>query len=205
MATFGKTTNGASNTLHNANRKILSQATLTEAALLTSMTIRARASTAGSKLWKGVIYSDVAGVPTNLLATTAEGTITGTTVLSYTANFAGEALVAGTYWVGWIHNGDATIAAHPYRDNTAVMAVSNTDTYADGPTSSAGTMAALAGPIDAFVTYTPNVGGGGTTGQIKVYNGTSFVAKPVKVWNGTTWVTKPLKRYNGSSWVATNY
>jgi hypothetical protein len=46
---------------------------------------------------------------------------------------------------------------------------------------------------------------GGSTGQVKVYNGSSFVAKPVKVWNGSAWVTKPLKRYNGSSWVITPY
>lgn len=48
-------------------------------------------------------------------------------------------------------------------------------------------------------------GGGGTTGQIKVYNGSSFVAKPVKVWNGSAWVTKPVKRYNGTTWVTTPY
>lgn len=48
-------------------------------------------------------------------------------------------------------------------------------------------------------------GGGGTTGQIKVWNGTAFVAKPVKVWNGTAWVVKPLKVWNGTAWVVTNY
>lgn len=48
-------------------------------------------------------------------------------------------------------------------------------------------------------------GGGGTTGQIKVYNGTSFVAKPAKVWNGSAWTTKPVKRWNGSGWVTTPY
>ena len=53
--------------------------------------------------------------------------------------------------------------------------------------------------------FTITGGGGGTTGQIKAYNGTSFVAKPVKVWSGSAWVTKPVKRYNGTSWVATNY
>ena len=44
-----------------------------------------------------------------------------------------------------------------------------------------------------------------STGQIKVYNGATFVAKPVKVYNGATFVTKPLKRYNGSIWVVTPY
>lgn len=48
-------------------------------------------------------------------------------------------------------------------------------------------------------------GAGGATGQIKVWNGSSWVAKPVKVWNGTSWVVKPLKRYNGSTFVVTPY
>ena len=56
----------------------------------------------------------------------------------------------------------------------------------------------------AEVEYTAG-GGGGSTGQIKYYNGTAFVAKPVKVWTGSAWVTKPLKRYNGTTWVVTNY
>jgi len=45
----------------------------------------------------------------------------------------------------------------------------------------------------------------GSTGRIKVYNGTAFVAKPVKVWNGTAWVVKPVKRWNGTLWVVTPY
>jgi len=42
-------------------------------------------------------------------------------------------------------------------------------------------------------------------GAIKVWNGTSWVVKPVKVWNGSSWEEKPLKFYNGTSWVETNY
>lgn len=47
--------------------------------------------------------------------------------------------------------------------------------------------------------------GGGATGQAKVYNGSSWVAKPIKVFNGSVWATKPLKVYDGSSWTETNY
>lgn len=39
-------------------------------------------------------------------------------------------------------------------------------------------------------------------GKIKVYDGASWVKKPVKWWNGSAWVEKPVKRWNGSSWVA---
>lgn len=53
--------------------------------------------------------------------------------------------------------------------------------------------------------FSINLGGGAATGQIKVWNGSAFVGKPVKVWNGSDWVVKPLKRWNGSEWVETTY
>lgn len=45
----------------------------------------------------------------------------------------------------------------------------------------------------------------GSTGKIKVYNGSAFVAKPMKYYNGSAFVAKPVKRWNGSAWVPTNY
>ena len=44
-----------------------------------------------------------------------------------------------------------------------------------------------------------------TNGQMKTYNGTSWVAKPVKMYNGSAWVVKPAKVWNGSAWARTNY
>lgn len=38
------------------------------------------------------------------------------------------------------------------------------------------------------------------TGQVKVYNGSSWVWKPVKVWNGSTWTAKTLRYWDGASW-----
>ena len=38
------------------------------------------------------------------------------------------------------------------------------------------------------------------SGRPKVYNGTSFVAKPLKVYNGTTFVEKPVNVWTGSVW-----
>lgn len=43
------------------------------------------------------------------------------------------------------------------------------------------------------------------TGQIKVWNGSAWVAKPVKVWTGSEWITKRVKYWNGSAWVVTPY
>jgi hypothetical protein len=48
-------------------------------------------------------------------------------------------------------------------------------------------------------------GGGGTTGQIKVWTGAAWEAKPMKVWNGASWVTKPVKYWDGTQWVVTPY
>jgi hypothetical protein len=45
----------------------------------------------------------------------------------------------------------------------------------------------------------------GSSGQIKYWNGSAWIAKPVKVWNGSAWVVKPVKFYNGSIFVTTGY
>ncbi len=35
----------------------------------------------------------------------------------------------------------------------------------------------------------------------KVWNGSSWVKRPVKVWDGSSWVRRPVKVRSGSSWV----
>lgn len=40
-----------------------------------------------------------------------------------------------------------------------------------------------------------------TVGQIKVWDGSAHVEKPVKVWDGSIWAIKPLKRWDGVAWV----
>lgn len=58
---------------------------------------------------------------------------------------------------------------------------------------------------NASATLALRPAGTGTTGRMKVWNGSAWVAKPVKVWNGSAWVTKPAKVWNGSAWVTTTY
>ena len=60
----------------------------------------------------------------------------------------------------------------------------------------------LGGNGDSYINTT---NGDALSGQIKVWNGTSFVAKPVKVWDGTIWAIKPLKRWTGTDWLTTPY
>lgn len=44
-----------------------------------------------------------------------------------------------------------------------------------------------------------------STGDVKVWNGSTRVVKPAKVWNGSAWVQKPVKVWNGSAWAKTTY
>jgi len=43
-----------------------------------------------------------------------------------------------------------------------------------------------------------------TGGGAKVWDGTSWVSRPVKVWDGSAWVEAPIKVWDGSSWVLSN-
>jgi hypothetical protein len=65
------------------------------------------------------------------------------------------------------------------------------------------------GFLDAWIAMTialrPDPAPPASSGKIKVWNGSSWVAKPVKVWNGSAWVVKPVKRWSGSAWVTTPY
>lgn len=44
-----------------------------------------------------------------------------------------------------------------------------------------------------------------STGQIKFWNGSAYISKPLKVWDGSSWVIKPLKFWDGFNWITTNY
>lgn len=49
------------------------------------------------------------------------------------------------------------------------------------------------GNFGAYIVYTP--------GNIKVWNGSSWVYTTLKVWDGTSWNVTPIKVWDGSSWV----
>ena len=56
-------------------------------------------------------------------------------------------------------------------------------------------------PASAEIESTPVT----TTGQIKVWDGASWVAKPMKYWDGASWTIKPVKYWDGASWTVTPY
>lgn len=55
------------------------------------------------------------------------------------------------------------------------------------------------------VLYNEYFGEDAPSGNIKVFNGSTFDAKPVKVWDGSAWVIKPVKVWTGTAWVPTSY
>jgi hypothetical protein len=61
-----------------------------------------------------------------------------------------------------------------------------------------GVASSFGGNSESAVDFTV---GSVVAGQIKVYNGSAWVWKPVKVWNGSTWTTKTLRYWNGTSWI----
>lgn len=197
MATFGKTSNGASSTLHNAGRLTLSQAVLSEAAILSKGWFRSLSSnTTQAKHFKFVIYSDNAGEPDALLHTSAEATYTSTSAAFRDAAFAGESLAAGTYWIGAIYDGNGTTSVTIQRDNTVSLARTRTNTYASGAPNPVGTVVSLNGKIDAYVEYTPASGG---SVAVKVKVSSAFVAAAPKVKVSSAFVSVTPKYKSGGT------
>lgn len=157
---IGDVSDSGGATAFSTNSKILSQATLSEDAVLVHMVARLRTGTAsGDRHIKGVIYADSSGSAGALVATSSEVTVTASvSPRSYTVDFAGEQLSSGTYWVGLINDGDGSNSVNHFRGSTSSASQSNADTYSDGPSNPAGSLTAGTGPVNAYVVYTPDTG-----------------------------------------------
>lgn len=72
-------------------------------------------------------------------------------------------------------------------------------TLANSATEDPGTWTSV---IEQWVCWTVGIyEAAASGGRPKIWNGSSWVEKPLKVWNGSSWVEKPVKVWNGSSWV----
>jgi Glycosyl hydrolases family 8 len=102
---------------------------------------------------------------------------------------------------GWGHIGPATLLS-PTNQTFSTEIYNAMDASGEVGYFNAGvalmSMASMSGIAQPYSAASSNVV---TGGRPKVYNGTSFVAKPAKVWNGSTWVEKPMKKWTGSAWV----
>lgn len=165
------------------------------------------------------LYSPLSGQIRQVSLTDTSG-LTGKTINSVTvyAKFRSLDPVSNTFQIGiragstdyWSTDKD-TVSATTYilfgevwttnPNTSAAWTTSDLDALQIGVKKTNGVGGAVT-YMYAVIDYSDPVG---SAGQIKVYGGSSFVAKPVKVWNGTAWVIKPIKRWSGSAWVTTPY
>lgn len=155
-ANLGVTSDNTSTLDITSDLKVVSSVTASSNGTLKSLTVRGFMSS-GSTFFKGIVYSNSAGNPSTLLATSVEGLVTNTTEEELTVEFSGANQIAiangTTYWIG-VHVKDPgapnfTIS----RGNTASARKESADTYSDGPASSFGAITTSNGPIDVYVTY----------------------------------------------------
>lgn len=161
MATFGDLTNGTGQSASSADGIVLDNGTPASSGTLETIVARLFV-TAGAPLAKGIIYSDSAGLPGVPLATSDEITISNTVVADVTFTFSGAqriSLTAGTqYWFGFIYDDPGTGSLTWRRGGTANEIEKKNITYPTAP-NPYGASAPLAGPLAAYVSYTPAASG----------------------------------------------
>lgn len=154
MATFGKTSIGASWGNDGGDGKTGCKFTLSETASVTKLTMYIRGTGSGPQVCKAVIYSDAAGSPNALLGTGSEITI----ALSQAESWvdlpfpAPVALSPAAYWLGKIagdNSGGMDVAFDVVTDAVAF----NSDTYADGPSDPFGAPGLAAQERSVYATY----------------------------------------------------
>lgn len=201
MATFGKTSNGASSSSSSADGKLVSAATPATSGTVTAGTCRLWLDSAGTCNVRMVIYSDVAGSLTaasTLLAVSDDTSFTNTTEADVNFTFSGGNQIAITggqqYWIGFHAQDPGTPTWNISRDATADgRKVNGDDVWTGGAAAVWGAdITSLSGPIDAYITYTE--AGGGPAG-LKTINGLAKAS--VKTINGLALAS--VKTINGLS------
>lgn len=138
MTTFGVTADNSSSTSSSADRKRVSSASPSSDGTVQSLTARLWVDS-GSTVAKAVIYSNNAGQPDHILATSDELTISNTTGQAKTSTFSGANQISvtdgTTYWIDVIVQDPGAANWIISRDGTANGNKNNADTYSDGPAS----------------------------------------------------------------------
>lgn len=188
MATFGKTSDGASSSSSSTDNKIVSPATPASTGTVQTLTARMWLSSAGTANVRGVIYSDVAGALTaasTLLAVTDDTSFTNTTEAEVTMTFSGANLITVTsgtqYWIGFHVQDPGTPSWNISRDATADQRkVNGDDVWTGGAASPWGAdITSLSGPIDCYVTYSTGWTNGKTLNTNTKANTKTYNTNPI--------------------------
>lgn len=153
MATFGDITAGGSTFPCTGNRAILGQFVLTEEAQVESITCFFHSTSSAGVNFKGLIYTDVAGVPSARVVVGAAVAVPagGGELTSVVTPFV---LAAGTYWIGavtsdfmsvWV--ADAGLGGQREEGAQGMSYASPPATFTSSGTT--------ADRVSAYVTYTP--------------------------------------------------
>lgn len=106
-----------------------------------------------------------------------------------------------------LHLGTTSPTGNPFhlgRMGSLVASVEGTPNFGTGTVVDYDYAAHNTSLSSGFPGYQPTVVAA-AGGNIKVFTGGTFAAKPVKVWTGTAWAVKPVKRWTGTAWAATTY
>lgn len=161
--TVGKETDGASSTASSATKITVSTATPAFSGTLTGGHSRVWLSVAGSSRTKLVVYSDSAGAPGTLLATSDEVTVTATAEAVVNYIFSGVnriTLTSGTpIWLGLMWEDPGTPSVTHSRDSTASTrwersaSAAPTWTYPSAPSSFGTPEGPFSGPSDVWLDF----------------------------------------------------
>lgn len=159
MTKFGQLGNQAGTSSSSVDRRVASLASCLYTERAVSMTFRVHLSSAGTGRLRGIIYSDNAASPDELLAVTDEQTFTNTAEAEVTALFSGDqriVLYANTdYWIGFHQEDPGTPSVVRSQGATAGLQASETDVYATGTNTPWGVATFVSGPLDVYVTTEP--------------------------------------------------
>lgn len=165
MSTFGNTSTGGFNTVSSVWMYLI-KASPSTSGTLTSASFRAAVASAGTRNYRGVIYSYDSSTTGTLIAVTADGSYSSTTTQLLSSSFSGTYTVdAGTnYWIGIMGDGDATTFGY-ISSTTTYTPAESIQSYSGGlPAFASGAPSTFSGfaaggtyqYVSAYLTYTPS-------------------------------------------------
>jgi hypothetical protein len=164
-ATFGKTSVGASSDVFAANRKRVNEYSLPVAGSVSKLSVYLAPTTnQGQQVLEGILYTNAAGKPGNLLGTTAPLAFSSSNAAGwYDLSFATPLnLAAGSYWIGVITGETGKVAGFRY-DSVGGSRDWNANTYTSGPSNPFGAVTTDSEQTSLYATYTPGEGVKDTT------------------------------------------
>lgn len=165
--------------------------------------VTTNASTSGGRIECNIQKSDAS----SLLSYDSGATVNGGTAAISTISFGrpGFTSTANTFSYDLLAADNTLVSGFPGTPPAPALTASPALTGTGTLTASTSGAPTATPNFSATGTLTTSAAVVTSTGKIKVWNGSAWVAKPLKVWNGSAWVTKPVKHWTGSAWVPTSY